>query len=67
MAAHKSTTNKFDENVSTGESKEEMIRVNGKQQVIDMLRSADPAYRETLLRGIEKRDPWLARELRAAL
>lgn len=67
MAMNKIAANKFDGSVNTEEPKEEMIRVNGKQQVIDMLRSADPAYRETLLRGIEKRDPWLARELRAAL
>lgn len=43
------------------------IRVNGKQQIIDMLRYADAGFRETILRGLEKRDPRLARELRAAL
>ncbi len=47
--------------------KEKMIRVNGREQVIDLLRAADPEFRETLLRGLEKRDLRLARELRAAL
>lgn len=50
-----------------GEQKEEMIRVNGKAQVIDMLRAADSKFRETILRGIERRDPKLARELRREL
>ncbi len=61
--------NRFNSNNETidGEKKEDMIRVNGKQQVLDLLRASDPAFRETLLRGVEKRDPRLARELRAAL
>ena len=46
---------------------EEMIRVDGKAQVIDLLRTADPQFREVLLRGIEKKDPRLARELRASI
>lgn len=48
-------------------SKENMIRVNGRAQVLDLLRVADPVFRETLLRGIERRDPRLARELRRDL
>lgn len=46
---------------------EEMIRVDGKGQVLDMLRAADPEFREILLRGIERKDPRLARELRRCL
>lgn len=46
---------------------EEMIRVDGRGQVLEMLRVADPQFREILLRGIEKRDPKLARELRRDL
>ena len=46
---------------------EEMIRVDGRGQVLAMLRAADPEFREVLLRGIEKRDPRLARELRRDL
>ena len=55
--------NRFNSNNETidGEKKK-TIRVNGKQQVLDLCAS-DPAFRETLLRGVEKRDPRLAREL----
>jgi hypothetical protein len=48
-------------------AKEEMIRVDGRAQVLEMLRAADPEFREVLLRGIEKRDARLALELRRAL
>lgn len=46
---------------------EEMIRVDGRAQILDLLRTVDAAYREMLLKGIEKRDKRLAQELRAAL
>ena len=60
--------NKNNTNQPTGTTnKEEMIRVDGRRQVLEMLRAADPAFREVLLRGIEKRDPYLARELRREL
>lgn len=52
---------------STNSPNEEMIRVDGRGQVLDMLRVADPEFREIILRGIEKRDARLARELRRAL
>jgi hypothetical protein len=63
------TERKFNQpsQMPTGEKKEEMIRVDGKAQVLDLLRIADAEYREILLRGIERKDPRLARELRAAL
>ena len=44
-----------------------MIRVDGRGQVLEMLRAADPAFRETILRGLEKRDAALARALRRDL
>jgi hypothetical protein len=44
-----------------------MIPIDGRGQVLDMLRAADPEFREILLRGIEKRDPRLAKELRRLL
>lgn len=47
--------------------KEELIPVDGRQQVLDILRTADPVFRENLLRQIERRDPRLARELRRNL
>lgn len=46
------------------QEREQMIRIDGRGQVIDMLRAADPQYREFLLRLLEKRDPALARALR---
>jgi hypothetical protein len=52
---------------NTAPQKEEMIRVDGRGQVLDMLRAADPEFREILLRGIEKRDARLAQELRRLL
>ena len=52
---------------NTPTRREEMIRVDGRGQVLDMLRAADPEFREILLRGIEKRDARLARELRREL
>lgn len=51
----------------SGDTEEGMIRVDGRGQVLEMLRAADPEFRETLLRGIEKRDAKLARELRRDL
>ena len=48
-------------------NQEVMIPVDGRGQVLDILRTADPAFRESLLRGIEKRDAQLAKELREAL
>lgn len=63
--------NRKDANTSqsrtTGDPKEEMIRVDGRGQVLQLLRYVDPAYREFLLRSIERRDPRLARELRRDL
>jgi hypothetical protein len=48
-------------------AKEKMIPVDGRAQVLDMLRVADPAFREQLLRQLERRDPALARALRREL
>ena len=47
--------------------REKMIPVDGRGQVLEMLRVADAAFREKLLRQIERRDPQLARELRRDL
>jgi hypothetical protein len=43
------------------------IPVDGFQQVLEMLRVADPAFRESLLRRLAARDARLARDLRADL
>ena len=52
---------------NSASSPEDMVRVDGRGQVLEMLRTADPTFRETILRGIESRDPNLARELRRRL
>lgn len=43
---------------------EEGIQVNGMQQVVEMLRYADPTFRESLIKRISQRDPNLALNLR---
>jgi hypothetical protein len=43
------------------------IPVDGFKQVLEMLRVADPAFRESLLRRLAARDARLARDLRADL
>lgn len=43
------------------------MRVDGFQQIIDMLEAADPKFRETLLRQISAKDPSLAQKLRMKL
>lgn len=43
------------------------IRVDGFRQVLEMLRVADPAFRESLLKRLAQRDRELARSLREDL
>ena len=45
-------------------TEEQPIPVNGFKQVVEMLQAADPAFRESLLARISRRDPALARSLR---
>ena len=40
------------------------IKIDGLQQVIEMLKYADPAFRESLLKRLTHRDPQLAQSLR---
>jgi hypothetical protein len=49
---------------NTGEAP---IRIDGMAQVLEMLRVADPAFRESLLKRIALRDPRLAATLRRDL
>jgi hypothetical protein len=46
---------------------ENRVAVDGFQQVLDMLRIADPAFRESLLKRLAARDARLALELRRDL
>lgn len=43
---------------------EEGLKINGLQQVVDLLKYADPAFRESLLKRLMQRDPNLAQSLR---
>lgn len=43
------------------------VRVNGFQQVIDMLLTADPEFRDSLLRRMIKQDPHMGAQLQLAL
>jgi hypothetical protein len=40
------------------------IPIDGFKQIVDMLRVADPAFRESLLKRLAQRDPALALSLR---
>jgi hypothetical protein len=44
-----------------------MVRINGREQILDMLRTADADFRELILTRLAKRDSRLARELREEL
>lgn len=54
--------NRFGKENISGDA-ENQIRVDGFKQVIDMLRVADPAFRESLLKRLAARDPELVRNL----
>jgi len=51
-------------NLETKGPSEEGLRINGLQQVVDLLKFADPAFRESLLKRLTQRDPQLAQHLR---
>ncbi len=40
------------------------VKIDGLQQVVEMLKYADPQFRESLLKRIGQRDPNLAHNLR---
>jgi hypothetical protein len=42
---------------------EQALQINGLEQIIEMLRHADPAFRSSLLKRLQARDPGLARKL----
>ncbi|MFZ9596139.1 MAG: hypothetical protein ACO3A2_08690 [Bdellovibrionia bacterium] len=45
----------------------DQIPINGRQQILDMLRVADPQFRESILRRLSSRDLRLANSLRRDL
>ncbi|MCM0606744.1 MAG: hypothetical protein KA715_11710 [Xanthomonadaceae bacterium] len=52
---------------AAAKSEDNSVRINGFQQVLEMLRVADPSFRESLLRRMANTDPRMARMLRAQL
>jgi hypothetical protein len=50
--------------IDSEKKKEEQVPVHGFQQVLEMLRIADPAFRESLLKRLASRDLQLAKTLR---
>ena len=42
---------------------EEGLKINGLEQVIEMLRYADPTFRASLIKRLHSRDPKLAQQL----
>lgn len=54
-------------NQTPPEPETNQIPIDGFQQVLDMLRIADPAFRESLLRRLAQRDQQLANTLRKDL
>lgn len=53
-----------DASASTGGPLEQGVKINGLEQVIELLKFADPAFRESLLKRLQARDPKLASSLR---
>ena len=49
---------------AANEGEEATIPINGYQQVIEMLKIADPEFRDSLLKRLAQRDVALARALR---
>jgi hypothetical protein len=49
---------------SAEENGEKPVQIDGFHQVVEMLMAADPAFRESLLNRIARRDPRLAKSLR---
>ncbi len=57
----------FEDDPTAEESKEKMVRINGYQQVLEMLQAADPEFRRSLLQRITAKNPKLGAELRRSL
>ena len=56
-----------DNGTQATQDEEKQIPVDGFQQVLEMLKIADPAFRESLLKRLAARDRDLARNLRRDL
>ena len=61
------TSAPLEQDNQTETKKEKMIRVDGYQQVLEMLQIADPEFRNSLLKRLAAQDPALAESLRKEL
>jgi hypothetical protein len=52
---------------AAGKEGEKQVAIDGFAQVLEMLKIADPEFRESLLKRLASRDPELARTLRTKL
>jgi hypothetical protein len=50
-------------NTRTAPVDEEGVKINGLEQVVQMLRYADPVFRQSMLKRIHARDPKLAQQI----
>lgn len=67
MQNPESPRNRVQKNEPTQQVQEPGIRIDGYQQVLDLLRVADPAFRESLMARMAQRNPALVKALREAL
>ena len=62
-----SKTQESPRGASTLSVEEQGVRVNGYKQVLEMLRFADPSFRESLLKRLASERPELAKALKREL
>ena len=67
MSYHKDVNQNQNTNPAQDQKKEQPIAVDGFGQVMEMLKIADPAFRESLLKRLAARDRDLAYNLRRSL
>ncbi len=56
--------NQSQDQTHSGGPLEEGLKIDGLQQVIELLKHADPSFRESLLKRLTSRDPKLAQSLK---
>ena len=59
--------NKSTSNNEQGPLQEELVAINGFQQIVDMLKAADPQFRDSLLKRLAQRDSKMTYSLKQRL
>jgi hypothetical protein len=67
MSENKREERNYQEPLKAQGPLEEGVKINGLEQVIELLKYADPVFRESLLRRLGTRDPRLAQNLRRVI